>query len=72
MKVNGKLGGIVINYININLSFICLFRVMIEMIIDNDNLFLYLFIQGDLGLNGGNGVFGLFGFVGVFEMVSFI
>lgn len=41
MKVNGKLGGIDINYININLSFICLFRVMIEMIIDYDNLFLY-------------------------------
>lgn len=43
MKVNGKLGGIVINYININLSFICLFRVMIEMIINNDNLFFDLY-----------------------------
>lgn len=43
MKVNGKLGGIVIYYININLSFICLFRVMIEMIINNDNLFFDLY-----------------------------
>lgn len=43
MKVNVKLGGIVINYININLSFICLFRVMIEMIINNDNLFFDLY-----------------------------
>lgn len=44
MKANGKLGGTVINYINTNLSFICLFGVMTETIIDNDNSLLHWFI----------------------------
>lgn len=70
MKANGKLGGTVINYINTNLSFICLFRVMTETIIDNDNSLLHWFIKGDPGLNGGNGVPGPPGPVGVPEMVS--